>query len=98
VPAEIPGGVDDESRARGSPSSNHRALAMSPWTRELRQIRPHEVGEAHREYTLALFRQLARSRAVDPARLRALQGAARRARSDAEASALRLANEPSQPR
>ena len=53
--------------------------------------------EAHREYTLALLGQLARPNRVDLDRLRSLQGAARRARSDAEVSAARLSNEPPHP-
>jgi len=53
--------------------------------------------EAHREYAIALLRQIAHPSQLDLARLRALQGAARRARSDAEASTARLAAEPAQP-
>jgi hypothetical protein len=53
--------------------------------------------EAHREYTLALLGQLAHPSRVDLKRLRSLQGAARRARSDAEVSTARLSNEPPHP-
>ncbi len=53
--------------------------------------------EAHREYAIALLRQIAHPNQLDLARLRALQGAARRARSDAEASTSRLVAEPAQP-
>ena len=53
--------------------------------------------EAHREYAVALLRQIAHPKQLDLARLRALQGAARRARSDAEASTARLVAEPAQP-
>ncbi len=53
--------------------------------------------EAHREYALALLGQLARPNGVDLKRLRTLQGAARRARSDAEVSTARLSNEPPRP-
>jgi len=53
--------------------------------------------EAHRAYALALLRQIARSDRADLRRLRSLQGAARRARRDAEVSAARLSNEPPRP-
>jgi len=53
--------------------------------------------EAHREYAIALLRQISHPSQLDAARLRALQGAARRARSDAEASTARLVAEPAQP-
>jgi uncharacterized membrane protein YccC len=51
--------------------------------------------ERHGEYARALLRQRAHPGPDDAAQLRALQLAARRARSDAEASAARLADEPS---
>jgi uncharacterized membrane protein YccC len=51
--------------------------------------------ERHGEYATALLRQLADPGSVDAAQLRAIQVAARHARSDAEASAARLADEPS---
>jgi uncharacterized membrane protein YccC len=51
--------------------------------------------ERHGEYATALLRQLAHPGRFDAARLRAVQVAARRARSDAEASAARLSEEPS---
>ena len=53
--------------------------------------------EAQAEYGLALLRQLAHTSRVDLVRLRALQRAARRARGDAEASAMRLSDEPPHP-
>jgi len=53
--------------------------------------------EAHGRYTTALLHQLAHPRQAGPAELRALQAAARRARTDAEASAARLADEPPHP-
>jgi hypothetical protein len=51
--------------------------------------------ERHGEYATALLRQLAHPGRSDAAHLRAIQVAARRARSDAEASAARLSDEPS---
>ncbi|MET8328684.1 hypothetical protein [Streptomyces sp. NPDC005181] len=53
--------------------------------------------EAHRIYTTALLHSLAHPGQTDPARLRRLQAAARRARTDAEASSDRLAAEPPHP-
>ncbi|MFF0289252.1 FUSC family protein [Streptomyces sp. NPDC005262] len=50
--------------------------------------------EVHNTYTTALLRSLARPAQADPARLRGLQAAARRTRTDAEASSDRLADEP----
>jgi uncharacterized membrane protein YccC len=50
--------------------------------------------EAHAEYATSLLRQLAHPGRLDAGRLRSLQVAARRARSDAEASAARLSEEP----
>ncbi|MCW3013844.1 MAG: hypothetical protein JWO02_936 [Solirubrobacterales bacterium] len=51
--------------------------------------------ELHGEYAAAVLRQLAYPGRSDAAQLRAIQVAARRARSDAEASAVRLSDEPS---
>ena len=51
--------------------------------------------EAQGEYATALLRQLAHPGRLDGGQLRGLQGAARRARSDAEASTERLSEEPS---
>jgi uncharacterized membrane protein YccC len=51
--------------------------------------------ERHGEYARALLRQRAHPGRFDAAQLRAVQVAARRARSDAEASAARLSDEPS---
>jgi Fusaric acid resistance protein-like len=53
------------------------------------------VLERHGEYASALLRQLAHPGRFDAAQLRAVQVAARGARSDAEASAARLSDEPS---
>ncbi len=52
--------------------------------------------EAHRDYGTALLGELARSGTFKPSELRALQAAARRARSDAEAATARLTQEPAQ--
>ncbi|PZG12251.1 FUSC family protein [Nonomuraea aridisoli] len=52
---------------------------------------------AHGRYTTSLLRQYANPEEVDPAALRTLQAEARRARTEAEASAARLAEEPPQP-
>jgi hypothetical protein len=51
--------------------------------------------ELHGEYATVLLRQLAHPGRFDAAQLRAFQVAARGARSDAEASAARLSDEPS---
>jgi len=53
--------------------------------------------DAHRQYVNVLLAQLARPSEIDLRQLRKLQGAARRARSDAEASTARLFDEPSHP-
>ncbi|WP_405892111.1 FUSC family protein [Streptomyces sp. NBC_01527] len=50
--------------------------------------------DVHNTYITALLRSLARPVQTDPARLRGLQAASRRARTDAEASSERLAAEP----
>jgi len=49
--------------------------------------------EAHRDYALALLREFVQPGSVEPARLRALEVAARRSRSDAQAATARLAAE-----
>ena len=53
--------------------------------------------ESQGRYAAALLRAYSRPERTDPARLRSLQLAARRARGDAEASADRLADEPAWP-
>jgi uncharacterized membrane protein YccC len=50
--------------------------------------------ETHRDFVIGLLRALSHPGILDASRLRALQAAARRARSDAEAAAARLADEP----
>lgn len=68
-------------------------LAWPTWEGASAQEKFAGLVEAHREYTKGLLRELAHP-GTDPAALRALEAAARRARSDAEAAAERLANEP----
>ena len=53
--------------------------------------------EAHGAYTTALLHSFAHPGQTGPAQLRGLQAAARRARTDAEASSDRLADEPPHP-
>ena len=53
--------------------------------------------EAHQAYLLALLRRITHPSQMSLDHLRALQQSARRARSDAEASAIRLASEPPHP-
>jgi hypothetical protein len=53
--------------------------------------------EAHSTYATALLHSLAHPGQTDPAQLRGLQATARRARTDAEASSDRLADEPQHP-
>ncbi len=53
--------------------------------------------EAHSTYAAALLHSVAHPGQTDPAQLRGLQAAARRARTDAEASSDRLADEPQHP-
>jgi uncharacterized membrane protein YccC len=52
---------------------------------------------SHSRYAICLLQQLAHPAQLDPAKLHVLQTAARRARTDAEASTVRLAAEPPQP-
>ena len=53
--------------------------------------------ETHQAYAAALLREIDTPDGATPQRLRTLQSAARRARTDAEAAAARLAAEPPQP-
>lgn len=53
--------------------------------------------ETHQEYAAALLRELDAPGTSTPARIRTLQSTARRARTDAEAAAARLAAEPPHP-
>jgi len=50
--------------------------------------------KAHRAYGAGLLRELAHPGSLEVAQLRAIQSAARRARSDAEAATVRLSDEP----
>ncbi len=70
-------------------------LAWPTWEHATAQEKFARLFEAHTEYTLALLKQVVHPGSIDAARLRALQAAARRARSDAEASTARLSDEPS---
>lgn len=75
------------------------AYAVWPtWERTTAQEKFARLTEAHRDYASALLGELADPGSTERASLRALQAAARRARSDAEAAATRLAGEPSQGR
>src|SRR5260221_12123163 len=55
------------------------------WEGSTAQEKLARLLESHREYVEALLRELAHPGSCEPARLRALQATARRARSDAEA-------------
>jgi uncharacterized membrane protein YccC len=65
------------------------------WHRTTAHDKFAALAEAHRDYGTALLGELAHPGSTGEPRLRALQVAARRARSDAEAAATRLADEPS---
>ena len=69
-------------------------MAWPTWERTTAAETFARLTDAHRGYVAALFRVFAHPGSVDTAELRALQLAARRARSDAEAAATRLADEP----
>jgi uncharacterized membrane protein YccC len=69
-------------------------LAWPTWEGATAQDRFARLLEAHGEYATALLRELAHPGSFDPTRLRAIQSAARRARSDAEAATVRLSDEP----
>ena len=56
-----------------------------------------QLVEAHRAYGTALLRALTEPAGLDARHLRAVQDAARRARSEAEAATARLAEEPAHP-
>ena len=72
-------------------------VAWPTWGRLTAQESFARLFDAHRELAVALLRQLSSVGSLDLSRLRALQRAARRARSDAEAAATRLCDEPSHP-
>jgi len=69
-------------------------MAWPTWERTTASEKFARLIDAHREYTMALLGGFAHPGSVQPAELRALQIAARRARSDAEAAATRVAAEP----
>jgi uncharacterized membrane protein YccC len=71
-------------------------FAWPTWEAASAQEKFARLLEAHGEYATSLLRQLAHPGRFDAGRLRRLQGAARRARSDAEASTARLSEEPPQ--
>ena len=71
------------------------AYAVWPtWERATVQDKFARLAEGHRDYAMVLLRELAHPGSVGRAALRNQQSAARRARSDAEAAATRLAKEP----
>ncbi|MBV8616918.1 MAG: FUSC family protein [Acetobacteraceae bacterium] len=69
-------------------------LAWPTWEGTTAPEKFARLVEAHRAYTIALLHALARPRSLNAPHLRALQVAARRARSDAEAATARLSEEP----
>ena len=69
-------------------------LAWPTWEGATAQEKFGRLVEAHREYATALLRVLAHPGRPDAKHLRALQIAARGARSDAEAAAARMSGEP----
>jgi uncharacterized membrane protein YccC len=69
-------------------------LAWPTWEAASAQEKFARLLEAHGEYAMALLQQVACPGRLDAAQLRGLQVAARRARSDAEASTERLSAEP----
>ena len=69
-------------------------MVWPTWARATASETFSRLIDAHREYTTALLDGFAHPGKLGPAELRALQIAARRARSDAEAAATRLADEP----
>ena len=69
-------------------------MVWPTWERTTAAEKFARLADAHREYAAALLSVLAHPGNVDAAGLRALQLSARRARSDAEAAAARLADEP----
>jgi uncharacterized membrane protein YccC len=69
-------------------------LAWPTWAASTMHEKFARQIEAHRDYAKALLAELANSATADAGVLRGLQAAAREARSDAEAAASRLADEP----
>jgi uncharacterized membrane protein YccC len=73
-------------------------LVWPTWEGSTAQEKFAQLIEAHRDYATGLLCELARPSSVQPAALRALQAAARRARSDAEAATARVRDEPTKTR
>jgi len=69
-------------------------LVWPTWERVTAREKFARLAEAHREYATALLVEVAHPDSIPAPQLRALQIAARRRRSDAEAAATRLAGEP----
>ncbi len=69
-------------------------FAWPTWEGATAQEKFARLLEAHDAYAAGLLRELGQPGSQDAAQLRALQGAARRARSDAEAATVRLLDEP----
>jgi uncharacterized membrane protein YccC len=69
-------------------------LLWPTWEGATAQEKFARLVETHRDFANGLLRALSRPGILDASRLRALQAAARRARSDAEAATARLADEP----
>ena len=70
---------------------------MADWEGSAASEKFARLPESQGHYAGALLRAYSRPGSTDPARLRSLQLAARRARGDAEASPDRLADEPAWP-
>jgi uncharacterized membrane protein YccC len=73
-------------------------LAWPTWEGVAAQHKFARLLEAHRDYGTALLQEAALPASMDAMRLRALQDSARRVRSNAEAAAARLADEPAHDR
>jgi uncharacterized membrane protein YccC len=69
-------------------------MAWPTWERTTAAAKFAQLAYAHREYATALLEAFSRPGSVDSAKMRTLQLAAGRTRSDAEAAATRLADEP----
>ena len=69
-------------------------LAWPTWAASTAHEQLARLIEAHRDYVKALLAELVNPGTADGGMLRGLQAAARQARSDAEAAAARLADEP----
>jgi uncharacterized membrane protein YccC len=72
-------------------------LLWPTWEGATAQEKFARLVETHRDFANALLRALSQPGILDASQLRALQAAARRARSDAEAATARLADEPPHP-